>query len=36
MLNEYIICDPTYINALASMCTPQFKTVNPDIIKFTN
>ncbi len=30
---KYVICDPTYINADAGMCMPQFKNVNPKIIK---
>jgi outer membrane biosynthesis protein TonB len=33
---RYVICDPTYINALAGMCMPQFKSVSPNIITFTN
>ena len=30
---KYIICDPTYIGASAGMCMPQFKSVNPEIIR---
>ena len=30
---KYVICDPTYINADAGMCMPQFKNVNPKVIK---
>ena len=33
---RYVICDPTYIYANAGNCMPQFKTVSPNIIKFTN
>jgi hypothetical protein len=29
---RYVICDPTYINADAGACMPQFKSVNPNII----
>jgi hypothetical protein len=29
---KYIVCDPTYINADAGMCMPQYKTTNPKII----
>jgi hypothetical protein len=29
---RYIICDPTYINAKAGMCMPQFKTTSPGVI----
>ena len=29
---KYIICDPTFINANAGMCMPEFKKVNPEII----
>ncbi len=31
---RYIICDPTYIGASAGMCMPQFKSENPEIIRF--
>jgi len=31
---DFLICDPTYINAGIGMCMPQFKEVKPDIIKF--
>ncbi|MBN2423639.1 MAG: hypothetical protein JXR46_07035 [Calditrichaceae bacterium] len=31
---RYIICDPTYINANAGMCMPEFQGINPQIIKF--
>ena len=31
---KYIICDPTYINADAGVCMPQFKDVKPNIIDF--
>ena len=30
---KYVICDPTYINADAGMCMPQFKNINPKVIK---
>jgi hypothetical protein len=30
----YVICDPTYVNAVAGMAMPQFKNVDPKIIKF--
>ena len=30
---RYVICDPTYINADAGMCMPEFKNVNPDVIR---
>ncbi|MGD0037104.1 MAG: hypothetical protein ABSC53_07425 [Bacteroidota bacterium] len=29
---EFVICDPTYINADIGMCMPQFKNVQPQII----
>jgi hypothetical protein len=29
---RFVICDPTYINADAGMCMPQFKRVEPSII----
>jgi len=29
---KYIICDPTYINADAGLCMPQFKGINPKVI----
>ncbi|MEJ2052636.1 MAG: hypothetical protein P8X42_01835 [Calditrichaceae bacterium] len=31
---EFIICDPTYINAVAGMVMPQFKNVDPKVIRF--
>ena len=31
---RYMICDPTYIGASAGMCMPQFKSENPEIIRF--
>ncbi len=30
---KYMICDPTYVNADAGMCMPQFKNVKPKVIK---
>lgn len=30
---RYVICDPTYINADAGVCMPQFKGVNPNVIR---
>ncbi len=30
---RYIICDPTYINADVGACMPQFKGVNPNVIR---
>jgi hypothetical protein len=30
---KFIICDPTYINADAGMCMPQFKNVDPGVIQ---
>ena len=30
---RYVICDPTYVNANAGMCMPQFKNVTPAVIK---
>jgi len=30
---KFIICDPTYVNADAGMCMPQFKNVKPKVIK---
>ena len=30
---RYVICDPTYIGADAGMCMPQFKEVNPKVIR---
>ncbi|MBQ8224042.1 MAG: hypothetical protein IJZ86_01585 [Bacteroides sp.] len=30
---KYVICDPTYIGASIGMCMPNFKTVNPEIIR---
>ncbi len=30
---KYVICDPTYINADAGMCMPQFRSVTPVIIR---
>ncbi len=29
---KFVICDPTYINAVAGMCMPQFRGVDPKII----
>jgi hypothetical protein len=29
---RFVICDPTYINANAGMCMPQFQGVQPSII----
>lgn len=29
---KFLVCDPTYINADAGMCMPQFKTVAPTVI----
>jgi uncharacterized lipoprotein YehR (DUF1307 family) len=29
---EFVICDPTYINANIGMCMPQFKNVQPKVI----
>ena len=31
---EYIVCDPTYVNADAGMEMPQFKDVDPKVIQF--
>ncbi len=31
---DYLICDPTYINAGIGMCMPQFKGVTPEIVSF--
>lgn len=31
--SRYIICDPTYINAVAGMAMPQFKNVDPEVIR---
>ena len=31
---NYLICDPTYINANAGMVMPQFKNIEPKVIKF--
>ncbi len=31
---EYVICDPTYINANIGMCMPQYKNVAPKVILF--
>ena len=28
---KYVVCDPTYINALVGMCMPQFKNVKPKV-----
>jgi hypothetical protein len=33
---SYVICDPTFIYANAGRCMPQFKTVKPNVISFTN
>jgi hypothetical protein len=33
---KYVICDPTYINADAGRCMPQFKTVKPNVIDFAH
>lgn len=33
---KYMICDPTYVNAILGMAMPQFKNVKPDIIKIEN
>jgi len=30
---KFMICDPTYINADAGMCMPQFKNVDPNVIQ---
>ena len=32
--NNYVVCDPTYINADAGMAMPQFKSVLPKVIQF--
>lgn len=32
---RFTVCDPTYINAGAGMCMPQFKSVTPNVIAFT-
>jgi len=32
--NEYLVCDPTYINADIGVVMPQFSNVQPEIIKF--
>lgn len=31
---QYIVCDPTFVNADTGMAMPQFKTVNPKVILF--
>lgn len=31
---DYVICDPTYINAIAGMEMPQFNNVSPKVIQF--
>ncbi|MDF1579450.1 MAG: hypothetical protein P1P74_01585 [Desulfuromonadales bacterium] len=31
---RFVVCDPTYINANIGMMMPQFKAVNPEIIRF--
>jgi hypothetical protein len=31
---RFVVCDPTYINAGAGMCMPQFKSVTPNVIAF--
>lgn len=31
---KYIVCDPTFINAVAGMEMPQFKNVDPKVIQF--
>ena len=29
---NYLICDPTYINAPIGMCMPQYKNIKPEVI----